>query len=488
MSLRFGHTIPFTPCEAMNLRELTAIVSGGESVHVEFKKSTGQRSDGAKTACAMLNGDGGYLFLGVDDAGRLCGMEVTTNTVDSVVRELRKIEPMAALSPECVRLPNGLEAIVVAIPGRTGGPYTYEGRPYLREGSSTTTMPQERYRALLLERAHPAHRWEMLPARGISTADLDHAEIARTIEEAVRRLRLEDPGTRDPEALLGGLKLIENGQVLNAAVVLFGRSDRLLPGYPQCLLRMARFRDVDKTAFVDNRQEVGNAFELLQRAQRFLRDHLPVAGRVVPNLFEREDDPLYPPVALREALVNALCHREYGMPGGSVGIAIYDDRLEITSTGGLPFGLKPEDLKRPHTSLPWNPLIASVFMRRGVAENWGRGTLKIVELSTEAGLVEPEFEQRGGEMVVRFFPLGYVPPTRVSRDLSPLQQNVLEVLALSGPLRLGDINARLRTPANTYVLKDNLQSLRRLDLIELTGKTRAGLWGLKGVRTPNPPR
>ena len=111
-----------------------------------------------------------------------------------------------------------------------------------------------------------------------------------------------------------------------------------------------RFRGNDKTEFLDNRQEWGHAFDLLQRAQRFLRDHLPVAGRIVPNVFERVDDPVYPPAALREAIANALCHRDYGAVGGAVSVAIFNDRLEIASTGILPFDLTPEDLKRPHAS------------------------------------------------------------------------------------------------------------------------------------------
>ncbi|MCY4626001.1 MAG: AAA family ATPase, partial [Acidobacteria bacterium] len=73
-------------------------------------------------------------------------------------------------------------------------------------------------------------------------------------------------------------------------------------------------------------------------------ESLPIAGRVLPGLFERVDDPLYPPEALREALANAICHRDYSMGGGSVGIGIYDDRLEVTSTGSLRFGLTPEML------------------------------------------------------------------------------------------------------------------------------------------------
>src|SRR5439155_12284518 len=130
--------------------------------------------------------------------------------------------------------------------------------------------------------------------------------------------------------------------------------------------------------------------------ERFLRDSLPIAGRVVPSLFEREDDPLYPPVALREALANALCHRDYSIGGGSVAVAVYDNRLEITSSGTLHFGLTVDQLYHPHESLPWNPLIARAFYRRGIIEAWGRGTLKIMELSEKAGLLAPEIEESGG--------------------------------------------------------------------------------------------
>ena len=464
----------------MNPDELRAIVSGGESDKVEFKKSTGQRSDGAKTVCAMLNGEGGFVVFGVTNSGEIRGQEVSARTIEDLVHELRRIDPQPLLSPERVALGNGREVIIISVPGRSGGPYTYDGRPYVRQGPTTVGMPQEEYGRRLIEQAHPTHRWEIQPAYGIGIDDLDLDELKRTIDEAIRRLRMEDPGTRDPEALLRGLRLMQNGQILNAAVALFARAERFFPNHPQCRLRLARFRGVDKTEFIDNRQETGNAFDLLIRAQRFLRDHLPVAGRIVPNLFERVDDPLYPPVALREALANALCHRDYRMPGGSVGVAIYDDRLEITSTGSLPFGLTPEDLIRPHTSQPWNPLMADVFFRRGIIEQWGRGTLKILELTEQAGLVSPEFEQRGGEVVVRFYPQGYVPPSRVSRDLSPLQQEVLEILAADGPSMLHQIHGSLSSETPITTLKDNLQILRQFGLVQLTGRGRGARWSLVG--------
>ena len=176
---------------------------------------------------------------------------------------------------------------------------------------------------------------------------------------------------------------MKESTLLRAALVLFGRAERLAAELPQCLLRVARFAGTDKTEFRDNRQFRGNAFDLLLAAERFLLEHVPVAGRVVPGHLERVDEPLYPPLAVREALANAFCHRDYAIGGGSVGVAIYDDRLEVTSSGTLHFGLTPEALFEPHESLPWNPLIAAVFYRRGIIESWGRGRGSSWSLSSQ---------------------------------------------------------------------------------------------------------
>jgi ATP-dependent DNA helicase RecG len=463
----------------VNLQELTELVRIGESERLEWKRTTGQRVDAMRTVCALLNGLGGFVLFGVTDRGQIIGQQVSTHTLEEIANELRRIEPPAFPDVETVALANGHTVIVLRVPGG-GGPYTYDGRPYLRNGPTTISMPRQRYARLLLERWHAAHRWENQPAEGLTSADLDSAEILRTIDEAIRRQRMDDPGTRDLNQLLLGLNLIHEGRLLNAAIVLFAQAGRLLPNYPQCLLRMARFRGRDKTEFLDNRQEHGCAFDLLLRGQRFLRDHLPVAGRIVPGLFERIDDPVYPPEALREALANALCHRDYSIAGGSVTLALYDDRLEITSTGVLPFDLTPADLMRPHPSRPWNPLIAQVFYRRGIIEAWGRGTLKMTELTARAGLPPPEIECAAGEVLVRFRPTRYVPPTRIGHDLSLLQRQILELLAQIGPAHLESILHRLPAETARRTVQDNLQVLRTLELIESSGKGRWTRWTLKG--------
>ena len=115
--------------------------------------------------------------------------------------------------------------------------------------------------------------------------------------------------------------------------------------------------------FSDNRQFYGNAFTLLEKAEAFLRDTLPIAARFERDRFDRIDLPLYPPPATREAIANALCRRDYSIGGGAVGVAVYDDRLEVTSAGRLHFGLTPEKLFEPHESLPWDPMIAHTFYR-----------------------------------------------------------------------------------------------------------------------------
>lgn len=463
----------------MNLEELNQLVAQGESERLEFKSTTGQLNPGVQTVCAMLNGTGGFVLFGVNDRGELVGQDVVAHTIEGISQALRRLEPPAFPEIETVPLENGRSVILLRVPRGGSGPYTYDGRPYVRQGPTTSIMPRERYEQLLLERMHATRRWENQPAEGLTVDDLDHSELILTVEEAIRRQRLEDPGTRDAAELLLGLGLIREGQILNAAVVLFGKSDRLLPNYPQCLLRMARFRGTDKTEFVDNRQEVRNAFSLLKRAQRFLIDHLPVAGHVVPGVIERVDEPLYPTEALREALANALCHRDYSIPGGAVSVAIYDDRLEITSTGRLPTDMTLDDLRRPHASRPWNPLIAQTFYRRGIIESWGRGTIKMAELTEQAGLVPPEFEATGTDVLVRFRPVRYVPPTRVNRDLSALQQEILRILADRGPLSLGDIRSGLSKKTARRTVQDNLRALRILDLVESTGRGAGARWGLK---------
>lgn len=461
----------------MTPEQIRAWAASGESETLEFKRTTGERREAGRTLCAMLNHRGGRVLFGVEQDGRVIGQQVGEQTIEDVAQEVRQIDPPAFPTIDRVDVGESRDVLVVTVTQGQNRPYSYRGQAYRRVGSTSPAMSRDEYNRMLLERLHGEQRWENQPAAGWTVADLDAAEITRTIEEAIRRGRTEDPGTREPEALLRGFGLIRDRALLRAALMLFGRAGRLEAELPQCVLRVARFRGTDRTEFVDNRQFHGNALELLVRAERFLRESLPVAGRVLPGLFERVDDPLYPPLALREALANAICHRDYSIGGGSVAVAIYDDRLEFTSSGTLHFGLTAEALFLPHESLPWNPLIARVLYRRGIIESWGRGTLKIAELTTQAGLPRPEIEDAGGCVTVRFRPSRYLPPQRVAHDLTERQRQVLALLDASrGGIALRDIRSALDGSPPEWEVKEDLALLKRLGLVETRGHGRGAHW------------
>lgn len=459
--------------------QIRAWAAAGESETMEFKRTTGERRTALRTLCAMLNNRGGRVLFGVEADGRVSGQQVSGRTIEEIAQEIQELDPPAFPTIDRVEVEGGREIIVMTVMQGSVRPYSYRGQAYRRVGNTSPEMSRDEYNRILLERLHGESRWENNVVENWTTSDLDVAEITRTVEEAIRRGRAEDPGTRDPMALLRGFGLMRGDQVMRAAVILFGRADRLEADYPQCLLRVAKFRGTDRTEFLDNRQFHGNAFELLMRGERFLRESLPVAGRVAPGLFERVDDPLYPTVALREALANAICHRDYSIGGGSVAVAIYDDRLEVTSSGCLHFGLTPEALFEPHESLPWNPLIARTLYRRGVIESWGRGTLKMVELMHQAGLPRPEIEDAGGCVTVRLRPSRYVPPQRVAHDLSERQRRVLALLEVNRRgLALREVRSELGMVVPEWEVKEDLALLKRLGLVETAGHGRGAYWFL----------
>lgn len=434
----------------MNLPELKRLVAKGESERVEFKKSTGQRTEAAKTVCAMLNGVGGVVLFGVTDRGELSGQKAAESTLRDVVQELKRIEP--AVFPKVATVKLGKKRSVIVVEADPlPDVFTYDGRPYVRHGAVTSIMPRRQYDNLILEKLHPSQRWENQPAdRTVKIGDLEAEEIQRTVDIAIRLGRMEPVKNRRESDILRGFGLLVNGRLLNAAVALYGKAGALRIAYPQFSIRLARFRGINRLAdFADNRQYWGHAFDLLRRGEQFLLDHVPIPGRVVPGRMIREDHPWYPSHATREAIANALCHRDYTVPGGAVAVAMYDDHLEITKPDTFHFGLQADDMSRTHASKPWNPLIASVFYRAGVIEQWGSGTLNILDWCQENGNPPPQWEKQStGDIIVTFLPVhgaAAKPAGQVTGQVTGQVSNEIMRLIgfVEGELARGEIQARL---------------------------------------------
>jgi len=234
----------------MNLADLERLAAKGESEDVEFKKSTSQLRRAGETLCGFLNGTGGLVLVGVTSEGQIVGQTVADSTLREVAAMLERFEPAAPVRIHRVPVKKHEEAIVLQAAGAFDArPFVFDGRAYQRVGTTTSVMPQARYQSLLLERAHAKNRWENEVASGVGIDDIDHEEILRTVRLGIEAGRMSESTGKDIGDILDRFQLRRDGELLNAAVVLFGT--RLAQDYPQCLLRMARFKGVDKSVSIE---------------------------------------------------------------------------------------------------------------------------------------------------------------------------------------------------------------------------------------------
>jgi ATP-dependent DNA helicase RecG len=268
------------------------------------------------------------------------------------------------------------------------------------------------------------------------------------------------------EEALEKLDLWHNGQLTRAAFLLFGRE-------PQRFLRssearVARFKGTEPLQFLDMQVIEGGLIAQRAAIMAFIQRHISMAAAV--KGLEREERWEYPLEALREAVTNALCHREYRDPG-NVQVRIFDDRLEVWNPGTLPSELSLEALRRTHRSIPRNRLIAHAFFLIKFIEQWGTGTLRMIAVCREAGLPEPEFAELSGAFVVTFR------KSRLTREyleglgLSPRQIAAVEYLRTRGRITKREYVAVTGASARTAV--DELRKLVDNGLLVPIGKGRA---------------
>lgn len=259
-------------------------------------------------------------------------------------------------------------------------------------------MPKEMYDERLKAANPQKFEWDIKPAFEVEISDLDEDRIRGAVRAGVRGNRLHASADTDSvEMLLQKLNLLtKDGKPTNAAAMLFAKNTR----YPQFLLRMCRFRGTTKNVFVDPKEIYGNFFDILDAGIDFCFKHLFLTGEIVGlNRVEKLEIPYE---ALREALINALCHRDYEKIYASASLAIYDDRVEIINPGRLPVELTPETIFLPHSSYPHNPLIAQVLYLTTFLDKWGSGVGRIMELCKEANAPEPFYTIGTNEVILTF--------------------------------------------------------------------------------------
>lgn len=376
-------------------------------------------------------------------------------------------------------------------------PFLYDGRAYLRTEAGTRRMTHEELHYAMLNRAPQANDWEYYKVPEADLADLDHEEILATVAEGIRSGRLpEQAATQDPWIALQHLDLVREEQLTRAAILAFGKKPEKF--FPQCLLRLARFRGVDKTEFIDNKQIYGNIFTLIRAALRFANEYLPIASTFPKGAVQRLDQPLFPIIALREAIANAVCHRDYSRTGGSVSLAIFDDRLEIWSYGLLPSGLEVKDLLELNQSLPRNHRLANVLYYHRYFERWGRGIKLIIDECVNAGHPAPYYIINTGGVLLTMPSKQSLGPTYLATEqgdrlvtedekaliiaepiidnLHPRQKQILALLTTGGPLNSQQLHDQLQIAVTRRTLHNDLMGLLNLGFVRMIGQSKSTVW------------
>jgi len=474
----------------MNLSVLEELVKNKESKILEFKNSTVKLRSAAETLCGFVNEKrNGIVLFGVRDDGKLLGQDVSDRTQQEIAHIINSFEPSIDFNIDYVDLPNNKKVIVLMVysmPDKI--PYVFDGKPFQRIETSTSKMPQPRYQQLLLEKANTLSCWEEFVSKNQDFNAFDEDEIKRTIKEGVEKERIPSEAlNEDILHILERFELIIDGKIKNAAYILFGKNTKKY--YPQSYLKMARFRGVEKTdGFIDTKNVYGNAFRLLEEGRTFIDKHLLKGSYLKEGQFERVEVPTLPSLAIREALANALCHRDYRDPNGEISIEIYDSYLEIWSRGSLPIELKAEDLKKKHASLKRNKIICNVFYDRGIIEAWGTGTNQIIQRCLDLGVPEPEFGEAFGGVYVRFyFKEPILTLIKEKKDqgmpamptiLSTRQKEILALLTTHTELTRKDIMVNLEGSGAVRSVQRDLATLKEMGLIDHHGETKNLVWFL----------
>jgi len=382
----------------MKLNQLKSLVKQGESETLEFKSSTSNIDTAMETTCAFLNSKlGGKVLIGVKDNGTIVGVPINDAHRQKIAAEIKKIEPFTNIDVDYVPVNDDHKVIVLSVDAGNNAPYKYDGRHFTRTQSTTSRMTQEEI-DYLTHKNNP-QRWEALTNNDCTINDLDKTRIKEIARMGVAAGRLTASANNDSAInILKKLNLVRNEKLTNAAVILFCKKEE--KHFLQSTLKLARFKGIDKSFFYDEKSIIANAFDLQDKAMDFLHFNLPVASEIVPGSVTRLETPAIPYSVLREAITNALVHRDYSNPGGSMSIARYDDRIEISNIGSLPKGIVIKELAKTHESVLRNPLIAHVFYVIGNIERWGRGTTEMIQNCKDAGNPIPIYSETSNSFSV----------------------------------------------------------------------------------------
>lgn len=349
-----------------------------ETETVELKKSLAELKQGLISLAAMLNKHGqAELWFGIAPNGKAVGLEISEKTLRDVSQAITAhIEP--AIYPHITQQRiDGKHCLHIKAEGWQQ-PYLAYGRAYMRVADEDKKLSASELKNLILQNNQDALRWENEPS-GLTLEQLNPEKISRF-------LALADLPPDSAASALEKLDLLRQGVPLNAAKLFF--SDAPIQ------LRCAVFATHTSSTIIDRHDFDGDILELIEEAEKYALKNIHIGMRL--EGLRRVDVPEIPLKAIREALVNAFCHRDWRDPD-FVQVAVFKDRLEIRSPGKLYGGLTFDEIRQGNVSSRRNPKIAELLRRIHLVEAWGRGVPLILENAPDASFLEI-----GGLFITRF--------------------------------------------------------------------------------------
>ena len=361
-----------------------------ENQQMEWKRSW--RDDYLKWVCGFANADGGVLVVGRDDKGRAVGVADADELLEHIPNKARDLLGIM-VDVNLVR-DAGKELVEIAVELSTN-PVSYRGRYYYRSGSTNQELKGAALDNFLLRKQ--GRHWDGEPVPRVKASELDKSILGGFREEARKSQRLTPELLRESDVrLLEKLHLRESSRLKRAAVLLFHPDpEKHVTG---AWIKMGYFLSDADLRYQDEVHggllfQVNQVLEILRA--KYMKAYISYEG------LQRIETYPVPDAALREALTNAVVHKDYAR-GAPIQIRVYRDKIMICNPGQLPQGWTIDRLLGKHSSEPFNPNIANTFFRAGMIEAWGRGIERIREACEQDGVPVPHYETQAGDLWVTF--------------------------------------------------------------------------------------
>lgn len=441
----------------------------GRDEATDFQPATVTPRRLAETMCAMANGAGGTIFVGVSRGRRpaITGLSDPEGARDTAVQAALMCDPPLIIP--LPRIVQGEDAPVLVINVPRGLPHAYSlaGRYLIRRGTKNEPLVDSELWRLLLARGERS--FEALPAPNATLEDLDPEKVERYVSS------LDGVGELTADQVLRKRGcLTPAGQPTYAGVLLFGHEpDAFVTGCEITVVRYAGTEMGDEFLRQDIRDTLP---EQIRRAEAFLVSNMRVGARLLG--FGREDKTEYPLEAVREAVVNAVAHRDYSITGDQIRVFMFADRIEVYSPGRLPGPVTVENIVEERFSR--NETIVQVLADLGFIERLGYGIDRMIRLMQQEDLPEPIFEETANGFRVTLYGHGQRLITTDAVDrrrwahlhLNPRQEKALEYLADHGRITNSEYQ-ELAPDVSAETIRRDLADLVERGLLLRIGRKRA---------------